>query len=70
MLAEERGVDITEVPLEELQQISSVFDGDIAFVSEIAANVERYDEPGTSTSSIGRQLAVLKEFVQELRQQS
>lgn len=70
MLAEERGVDITEVPLGDLQEISSVFDADIASVSEIAANVEQYNEPGTSSSSIQRQLLVLRELDKELRQQS
>lgn len=70
MLAEARGVDITEVPLEDLQEISAVFDAGIASVSEIAANVQQYDEPGPSTSSIRRQLFVLRELDKELRQQS
>lgn len=70
-LAEQRGVDITEVPLGELQQICSAFGADIASVADYGHNVQQYDAiGGTSTASIVEQLRLLKNLVKELRQES
>ncbi|XP_062134356.1 argininosuccinate lyase [Drosophila sulfurigaster albostrigata] len=70
-LAEQRGVDITEVPLGELQQICSAFGADIASVADYGNNVQQYDViGGTSTGSIAEQLRLLKKLDKELRQQS
>ncbi|TDG46275.1 hypothetical protein AWZ03_007351 [Drosophila navojoa] len=70
-LAEQRGVDITEVPLGELQQICSAFGADIASVADYGHNVQQYDAiGGTSTASIVEQLRLLKNLIRDLRQES
>ncbi|KAH8273825.1 hypothetical protein KR044_001150 [Drosophila immigrans] len=70
-LAEQRGVDITEVPLGELQQICAAFGADIASVADYGTNVQQYNViGGTSTASIAEQLRLLKKLDKELRQQS
>ncbi|XP_030561335.1 argininosuccinate lyase [Drosophila novamexicana] len=70
-LAEQRGVDITEVPLGELQQICAAFGADIASVADYGYNVQQYDAiGGTSTASITEQLRLLKNLDKQLRQQS
>ncbi|ALC39013.1 CG9510, partial [Drosophila busckii] len=69
-LAEQRGVDITEVPLGELQQICAAFGADIATVADYARNVEQYEcVGGTASSSILEQLRLFKNYDKELRQQ-
>ncbi|KAL7739231.1 hypothetical protein ACLKA6_015089 [Drosophila palustris] len=70
-LAEHRGVDITELPLGELQQICKAFGSDIASVADYAVNLQKYDViGGTSTASIMEQLRLLKKLDKELQQQS
>ncbi|KAH8418882.1 hypothetical protein KR222_009065 [Zaprionus bogoriensis] len=69
-LAEQRGVDITAVPLGELQQICPEFGSDIASVADYGANVQQYDViGGTASASIEEQLRLLKQLDRELRQQ-
>ncbi|EDV99477.1 argininosuccinate lyase [Drosophila grimshawi] len=70
-LAEQRGVDITEVPLGELQQICAAFGADIASVADYGYNVQQYDAiGGTATASIVEQLRLLKNLVKQLGEQS
>lgn len=70
-LAEQRGVDITDLPLGELQQICPAFGVDIASVADYGANVQQYNViGGTSSSSVAEQLRLLKQLDKELRQQS
>lgn len=70
-MAEQRGVDITELPLGELQQICPAFGSDIASVADYAVNLQKYDAiGGTSTASIMEQLRLLKKLNTELLQQS
>ncbi|KAM7351622.1 argininosuccinate lyase [Cochliomyia hominivorax] len=66
--AERMSLEITEIPLEDLQQICPHFDVDIAKVADYASNVDQYDViGGTATISIMEQLKLLSEFVTGLK---
>lgn len=66
--AERMSLEITEIPLEDLQQICHHFDVDIAKVADYSSNVEQYDViGGTATISITEQLKLLAEFVKGLK---
>ncbi|XP_055852192.1 argininosuccinate lyase [Episyrphus balteatus] len=62
-LAEERNLELTEVPLEDLQTICPLFDIDIGKVANFHQIAETYNViGGTSSNSIEKQLNVLKDF--------
>ena len=66
--AEHAGLELTSIPLEDLQNICPQFDVDIALVADYGVNVEQYNVPGgTATKSIKSQLKVLKEFLAHIR---
>lgn len=66
--AERMSLEITEIPLEDLQHICPYFDVDIAKVADYASNVEQYDViGGTATISITEQLKFLAEFLSGLK---
>ncbi|KAH8248555.1 hypothetical protein KR032_000927 [Drosophila birchii] len=70
-LAEERGVDITDLPLGELQAFCPAFGSDIVSVADYSNNVQQYNAiGGTSSASIVEQLRLLKKFAKDLRKQS
>lgn len=68
-LAERKSLDITQIPLEDLQKICPKFDVDIAKVADCRGIVEQYDIiGGTATISVIEQLKVLLEFINGIKQ--
>ncbi|CAD7000542.1 unnamed protein product [Ceratitis capitata] len=66
--AEKAGLELTEIPLGELQKICKHFDVDIVQVADYAINVEKYDVPGgTAPKSVKEQVRTLQNFVKELK---
>ncbi|XP_065356811.1 argininosuccinate lyase [Calliphora vicina] len=66
--AERMSLEITEIPLGDLQQICPHFDVDIAKVADYGGNVEQYDViGGTATISVTEQLKLLGEFISGLK---
>lgn len=66
--AEKRGLELTEIPLGELQKICKEFNTDIAHVSDYASNVDKYDcTGGTAKKSVEQQLKTLQNFIAELK---
>lgn len=66
--AEQMGLELTSIPLGDLQNICKYFDVDIATVSDYGANVEQYNAlGGTSSKSITAQLQTLKEYLKDLK---
>lgn len=66
--AEKCGLELTEIPLGELQKICKEFNVDIAHVSDYGCNVDKYDVTGgTATKSVKQQLKTLKHFIEELK---
>ena len=66
--AERMSLEITEIPLEDLQHICPHFGVDIAKVADYSNNVEQYDViGGTATISVQEQLKLLSEFLSGLK---
>lgn len=62
--AEEAGVSISQLPVEDLKQISPLFEDDIAQVFDFERSVEqRSTYGGTGSSSVLTQIAEIEEFV-------
>lgn len=69
--AEKRGVDITDLPLGDLQKFSPLFGSDIVAVADYSNNVQQYNAiGGTASSSIVEQLRLLKKCARDLAKQS
>ncbi|KAL9929505.1 argininosuccinate lyase isoform 1-T1 [Glossina fuscipes fuscipes] len=66
--AKRESSDITGIPLEELQNICPYIDRDIANVADFRDIVEQYDVTGgTASTSVQKQINLLKEFVTNLK---
>lgn len=64
--AEERGVSIAELPLEDLREISPLFDADIMEVFDFERSVERRSaKGGTSQSSVLAQIASIETLLSQ-----
>lgn len=62
--AEEAGVSISQLPVEDLKQISPLFEDDIAQVFDFERSVEqRSTYGGTGSSSVLTQIAEIEEYV-------
>uniref|UniRef100_A0A1B0GFP5 Uncharacterized protein n=1 Tax=Glossina morsitans morsitans TaxID=37546 RepID=A0A1B0GFP5_GLOMM len=66
--AKRESLDITEIPLEELQNICPRIDRDIAKVADFRDIVEQYDVTGgTASTSVQKQIELLKYFVTSIK---
>ncbi|EDX04304.1 GD22377 [Drosophila simulans] len=69
--AEKRGVEITDLPLGDLQTFSPLFGSDIVAVADYSNNVQQYNAiGGTASSSVVGQLRLLKKCARDLAKQS